>query len=229
MPYQGEFAYRPIKNVLQPYLDEIQAKKEVKHVKKSLIHVEKFATLEDECLSKRRACFISFLDGRINNEVSYNNQIGVLENLVKKNSDKPYSFLHVNATCHDEILSEFNVNIDSLPNGILYVPHKDMYANLIGTFDEENVQMFVDKSIQGKNPMQSFTKDRFKIFSDKDCSLIKEEVIEENTEDDDIMKEMMEEIRKKEEEERILREAHEVNNPDKKKKKKKKKNKKSDL
>jgi hypothetical protein len=229
MPYQGEMVYRQIKNVLQPYLDEIQGKKEVKTEKKSLIHVDKYATLEAECLSKRKACFISFLDGRLNNEVSYQNQIGVLENLVKKNNDKPYSFLHVNATCHDEILSEFNVNIGSLPNGILFIPHKDMYANMIGTFDEENLQIFVDRSIQGKNPMQSITRDRFKIFSDKDCSLIKEEVIEENTEDDDIMKEMMEEIRIKEEEERILREAQEVNNPDKKKKKKKKKNKKSDL
>ena len=140
MPYLGEMVYKHIFNVIQPYLAEVGGNKEVKAELKNLIHVDKFTTLETECLSKRRACFIAFLDGRLNNEVSYQNQVGVLDNLVKKNQAKPYTFLHVNATCHDEILSEFNVNIDSLPSGILFVPHKDMYTNLVGTFDEESLK-----------------------------------------------------------------------------------------
>lgn len=153
---------------------------------------------------------------------SYNYALRELNDLVQTTKEKPYTFLHLNATCHDEFLNEFNINVDSLPNALIYVPIKDKYTQLIGTFDRENISDYINGVIHGKYGMQTVTKDQFK-FLEKDCSLIKDDIIV-SEDDDDIMKEMMEEIKRKEaekEKERIESE--------KKKGKKKKGKKKTDL
>ena len=194
---------------------------------KKLIKVDNYSILEKECLNKRKACFISLLDGRnglnTNNTDTFNNNIEMLESLVNSKYEKPFTYMYLNATCHDEILQQFNLGIDSLPNAIVYFPTKDLYSTLIGTFDQESINMFLDMSMKGKISMNTLTTPKDKMFNikNKDCSLVKEEVLHEN-DDDDIMKEILEERKKQEEEERIRKVKKD-------KKKKKKKNKKSDL
>ena len=193
----------------------------IKKEKKYLIPIEKSSDLETHCLNKRRACFVALLDGRLMNNEYFEKSVALLNELNEESQEKPYSFLYLNATCHTEFLEEFSVNIDSLPNALVFVPIKDMYTSMIGTFDKESIQSFLERVIHGKVSMQSTTKDRVKI-QDKDCSLIVEEQIIEE-EDDDIMKEMMEEIKRKEQEEEEKRKKEEEDKANKKKKKKKKK------
>ena len=220
MPYIEELIYSKFKQVISQISNK---KAPEKKEEKKLIHVEDLNTLEKECINKRKACFIGLLDGRDNNLVNYNRNKQTLDDLVSKSQDKPYTYLHLNATCHDEILRDFQINIDSLPTAIIYIPAKDIYTIMIGTFDSDSINSFMNKVINGRVAMQNITKDKFKLES-KDCSLIKEEIIQD--EDDDVLKEMLAEIAKKEEEERLAKEQEAKN---KKNKKKKKNNKKEDL
>lgn len=221
----SELVYSKLRSIFDGFVSKGKEEKStLKTEKKTLVHVQSYEDLDKECLSKRRACFIGLLNGKSYEEQNYNRNVKMLEELVEKDQNKPYSYLYVNATCHDELLQEFNINVDSLPNAIIYVPTKDVYTSLIGTFDEESINSFMSRVINGKVSMQSTTKDKFKVTT-KDCSTIQEEVVA-SSDDDDIMREMMEEIQRKQEQQKI---EDEEKSKKKKNKKKKKKSKKSDL
>jgi hypothetical protein len=103
---------------------------------------------------------------------------------------------------------------------VIYVPSRDVYTTLIGTFDQENIKFFIDKIMAGKQTMTKVDKSKIKLV-DRKCEELKETT--ESFEDDEILKELIEEEKKKREEfDRARKEE-----PAKKKGKKKKK--KSDL
>lgn len=230
-PLNQELVYTKLINIFEGFANKGREEQStLKTEKKELTLVKTFNDLDKSCLSKRRACFIALLDGRVSEEPAYLRNVNALEVIVAKNQDKPYSFLHINATCHDEILKEFNINIDVLPTAIIFVPSKDMYTNLVGTFESESILSFMDRVLKGKLSMQAITKEKFKVFEEKDCSLIKDEISESSsTEDDDIMKEMMEEIKRKEAEAEEKQKIEAESKGKKKGKKKKKSKKKDDL
>lgn len=224
-PYNQEIFYNKLHKIIEQLTNKTD-ENTIKKEKKALIHANNYNKLETECLNKRKACFIAILDGRENEEIkkTFDKNIEVLNALVNDKDEKPFTYLWLNATCHSDLLLEFGVSVDSIPNALVYVPSKEVYTTMIGTFDKSSIDTFLGRAIQGKISMQSANKDKFK-FKDVDCSLLKEEAIVE-ADDDDIMKEMMEEIRRKEEEEKI---AKEQVKPKKKKGKKNKKKSKSDL
>lgn len=147
----------------------------------------------------------------------------IYKNFQKKHINKPYNFGWVNATCQENFSTKFNVNLGSLPNLIAYVPSRDVYAMLVGTFEMENLDIFIDKVIRGQANWSKIDKKIIKL-DDIKCEEIKE--IVENLEDDEILKEILEEerIKREEAEKEKMKEQAE-----KKKKKKGKKKKKKDL
>lgn len=221
MPYNQEIIYSKIQKMFESIINP-EVKESVPLEKKQLIHVDSFSSLNAQCLNKRKACFIALLDGRVNegSQKIFDSNIEVLNSFVNTTVENPFSFLYVNATCHEDLLQQFNLGVDSLPNAIVYIPSKEIYTTMIGTFDKESIDSFINRVARGKVSMQNINKESFK-FQDRDCSLIVEESFA-STDDDDIMKEMMEEIRRKEEEEEKLKN-------DSKQKKKGKKKKKKDL
>lgn len=140
----------------------------------------------------------------------------------KKHFNKPYNFGWVNATCQENFSSKFNVNLGSLPNLIAYVPSRDVYSMLIGTFEMENLEIFINKVIKGQANFVKMEKKIVELDNIK-CEDIKEFV--ENLEDDEILKEILEEERIK----RELAEKERLAEEGSKKKKKGKKKKKKDL
>jgi hypothetical protein len=101
-----------------------------------------------------------------------------------------------------------------LPNIALYIPHKDLFANLIGTYDTENILFFAERAIIGKVPLNTVKK---LTLPDKRCEDIKEKP-QENLEDDEILREMIEERKKREQ----MEKGKDNTKSDKKEKKKKK-------
>lgn len=99
----------------------------------------------------------------------------------------------------------------------MYVPSKDVYANLIGTFDEENILFFIDRIIQGKVPLKPISKQQVSL-QDIKCEELKEQA--DNVDDDDLLKELIEEERKKREQ--FEKEREDLSGKKDKKKKKKK-------
>jgi hypothetical protein len=147
----------------------------------------------------------------------------IYKEIFTKNSNKLYNFGWVNATCHESFSAVFNVNSASLPNIIAYIPSREVYTSLVGTYDLENIESFIDKVIKGKASFYKISKQQLKMPEIK-CEEIKE--IAENFEEDEIVKEILEEERKKREE---LEKQRKLEAADTKRKKKGKKKKKKDL
>ena len=117
--------------------------------------------------------------------------------------------------------SNLNINTESLPNLVVYVPSKDLYASLIGTFDDETINGFLDKVVQGRVNLVSIEKIKMELM-EKKCEEIKEmAAYVEDSEDDEILREIIEEEKKKREE--FEKERESMDGEKKKKKKKKKK------
>jgi len=146
----------------------------------------------------------------------------IYKEIYGKHTNKPYNFGWVNATCHESFSALFNVNSASLPNIIAYIPSRDVYTGLVGTFDLENIEEFVGNVIRGKANFYRISKDQIKM-PDVKCEEIRD--ITENLEEDEILKEILEEERKKKEELDKQRELEAGASKGKKKGKKKKKKK----
>ncbi len=100
-----------------------------------------------------------------------------------------------------------------------------MFANFIGTFEQDNLLSFIDKVLQGKVALNKIDESKLK-FSSTPCESIKESSGSDS--DDELLKEIIEEEKIKREE--FEKERQKLQEESKgKKKKKKKKNKKSEL
>lgn len=107
------------------------------------------------------------------------------------------------------------MNTESLPNLIIYVPSRDVYTTLVGTFDTESINSFISKALQGKNSLYNISKDQMKL-KDIKCEDIKE--INESEEDDEILREIIEAEQKKRKEFEVERDGEKKGKKKKKKK-----------
>jgi hypothetical protein len=176
--------------------------------------------------TNKKLCLLSFFDGKVNelSKKSFEKSMNIFKDFQKKHINKPYNFAWVNATCQENFSTKFNVNLGSLPNLIAYIPSREVYTMLIGTFEMENLDIFIDKVVRGQSNFSKMEKKLIKL-DDIKCEEIKE--FSENLEDDEILKEILEEERKKREQ--AEKEKNEENGDKGTKKKGKKKKKKKDL
>ena len=124
----------------------------------------------------------------------------------------------------------FQFNVEALPHMVAYIPNKEMYSTLIGTFDLESIKDYLGKVVAGRVPFNNIPKSKIVIDSKVRCQDIVDAVDSNSNEEDDIMKEILAERQKQEDAANKLKEDEAKNNKKKRKgKKKKKKAKKSDL
>ena len=141
---------------------------------------------------------------------------------------RPTTFGYINATCQEEFSSKFGINIEGLPSIIIYSYTKDVYTNLVGSFNEEDMSELLTNAVSGRINFQRIQKDNA-VLQDVKCETIQPFV--DTDDDDDIMKEILAEEQRKREEFDKARNAEDESKKKKKKKKKdkKKKNKNTDL
>lgn len=166
-------------------------------------------------------CIFGFLDGRAkkDSKKSFANSIRILEEVLNKKENQPFYFAWVNATCQNEFTETFHVDLNLLPNIAVYVPSKNVFSNLIGAFDIDNINGLIEKTLNGKVHMNKIQADLVK-FVDRKCSDIKE--FNEVIEDDEILNELKEDIRNKKIEEDKLNARKKKNEEIKQRKKEKK-------
>ena len=151
---------------------------------------------------------------------NFEDNFKIFKNFTEMSKKRPTTFGYINATCQEEFSSKFGINVESLPSIIIYSYSKDVYANLVGTFSEDDMTELVNKAVSGRINFQRIQKDNA-ILQDIKCETIQPFV--ESDDDDDIMKELLaEEQRKREQFDK------ERNSEDEGKKKKKKKKKDKD-
>ena len=228
MNYNEELVYFRLSNFINQYFNHERNTKineEVEEEKKDIPFISDNQNFKKVCLKGKKLCILGFLDARTNKDSlrQFENSIKILENVNSslRKKQRPATFGWVNATCHTEFASQMNINSESLPNLVVYVPSKDLYASLIGTFDHDTIVSFVERVLKGKVSLYKIEKEKL-TFAERKCEEIKEKT--ESDEDDELMREIIEEERKKREQfdkERL--------NDESSGKKKKKKKKKADL
>ena len=225
MVYRGKFSFSEINSFMKNSFD-INEKEEStqsstpddnKPAEISFIQTTK--ELETTC-TKKKLCLIGFFDMRPgdNYENNFEKNFEIFKNFSEINKKRPASFGYINATCQEEFSSKFGINIESLPSIIIYSYNKDAYANLVGSFNVEDMTELINKAVSGRINFQRMQKDNA-ILQDIKCETL-QPYVETDDDDDDIMKELLAEERKKREE--FDKERNEEDESKKKKKKKKK-------
>ena len=210
-----------------------KSKEDNKPVEISFIQTTK--DLETTCTQKK-LCIIGFFDMRPGDmyQKNFEDNFKIFKNFTEMSKKRPTTFGYINATCQEEFSSKFGINVESLPSIIIYSYSKDVYANLVGTFSEDDMTELVNKAVSGRINFQRIQKDNA-ILQDIKCETIQPFV--ESDDDDDIMKELLAEEQRKREQFDKERNAEDEGKKKKKKKKKdkdkkdkkKKKDKNSDL
>jgi hypothetical protein len=88
----------------------------------------------------------------------------------------------------------FGFNQDSVPNLVLFFPGKGVYATMIGTFDEDNLERYIDNVLNGKVSLGKIESSQI-VLNNLKCEEIREE--KEPEEDDEILREIIAEETKK--------------------------------
>lgn len=156
-------------------------------------YVKNNEILEEICLStNKKVCFLAFFDGKENGSSKklFDKSFEIYKEMHKKHYKKPFNFGWVNATCQENFSNKFNINSASLPNLIAFIPSKNVYANLIGTFEKENLDIFVNKLIKGQINLYKIDKNLVTLDNLKCEDMIE---IKEHFEEDEILKEILEE------------------------------------
>ena len=227
MVYGGKLSFSVLDSFLKTsfHLKEPsgEAKPKTKEDKKpvEINFIQTTKDLESTC-SKKKLCIIAFFDMRPgdNYQKNFEDNFKIFKNFTEMSKSRPTTFGYLNATCQEEFSSKFGINSESLPSMIIYSYTKDVYANLVGTFSEEDMTELLNKAVSGRINFQRMQKDNA-VLQDIKCETIQPYV--ESDDDDDIMRELLaEEQRKREQFDK------ERNEDDEKKKKKKKKKDKKD-
>ena len=231
MVYRGKFSFSEINSFLKSnfHIDDKESKEqsfsESDNIPVEIDFIKSTKDLEKAC-SKKKLCIIGFFDMRPgdNYQKNFEEKFEIFKNFSEISKKRPTSFGYINATCQEEFSSKFGINLESLPSIILYSYSKDAYANLVGSFNIEDMSELINKALSGRLNFQRMQKDNA-ILQDIKCETI-QPYVENSDDDDDIMKELLDEERKKREEFDKERNAEEENKKKKKKKKKDKKDKK---
>ena len=172
-----------------------KSKEDKKPVEINFIQTTK--DLESTC-SKKKLCIIAFFDMRPgdNYRKNFEDNFKIFKNFTEMSKSRPTTFGYLNATCQEEFSSKFGINSESLPSMIIYSYTKDVYANLVGTFSEEDMTELLNKAVSGRINFQRMQKDNA-VLQDIKCETIQPYV--ESDDDDDIMRELLAEEQRKRE------------------------------
>ena len=107
--------------------------------------------LENTC-TKKKLCIIGFFDMRPGDgyQKNFEENFKIFKNFTEISKKRPTSFGYINATCQEEFSSKFGINSEGLPSIIIYSYTKDVYANLVGNFNEEDMSELINKAVSGR-------------------------------------------------------------------------------
>jgi hypothetical protein len=70
--------------------------------------------------------------------------VAVVQKLQNKYAKDTTSFVYVDAVCHSNLLVELEVPEDEVPNFVAYNPKLNRYSKLVGRFNYETLDRFID-------------------------------------------------------------------------------------
>ena len=205
------FRFRQTENENTNYKSNIQYEKQQ-------IHFINSTNILTSTCNLKKLCMLIFMDLR-NNETAQN-QLKIIDDLAETAKNRPVSFGYLNATCQEELSSNFGIDLANLPKVILYSISKGVFVNFEGKLDSESLNESISKTVRGLVTFNRIQKELV-VVKDIKCEEIK--MVQVKDDDDDIMKELLEEEKKKRE---MFDKERGIDDEDGKKKKKKRKKKK---
>ena len=157
-------------------------------------------SFDTECVAKGGLCGIALLDGASENS-GKEPALEMLTKLRQRKSGGPISFSWLDATCHTNFLSAFELGDTDLPTMIFVSPQKLKWARSVGAFDQETLSAFGNRVVAGRQSTNSLS-ELPQLDPEVDCATVKrgaEAYVEEEDGADDIMAEILEEERRKRE------------------------------
>lgn len=108
-------------------------------------------------MKKKKGCAIGLLNAM---EVldyereNHKEHLQTLQTLEDNASTKPLYYMWMNVTCHDYILSEFNIDRMALPSMVYYHPKHEKFGWLVGRFQTDVLKDHEDQFLKGKLPLR---------------------------------------------------------------------------
>merc|ERR1711871_1080832 len=204
----GKFNFANIASFLADFLKQFDAaiedmkKKKAEEAKGPLPELSA-ANFDDVCIKKGGLCAVALLDGAPAVREETEKKIVMLEKLRRLKAGGPTTFMWVDAGCHPEWMSTFEVGETDLPTMVIFSASKKVYAKPIGSFDVETLSVFAGKVAAGKASTLPFSE--VPTMQEKDCATVSrgpEDLPEETPLDgeDDILAEILAEEQKQKEE-----------------------------
>ncbi|CAG9329135.1 PDILT_2 [Blepharisma stoltei] len=152
----------------------------------------KHKNYEKACTKKIGMCVIGFFEGNPENTP----QFSVLKkvSLLMEKRKIPFHFGWVDGICQHELRESFGISEAMMPNLAVYFPHKQKSARLVGTFNEDDINSFLEGVTRGK--ISTDDKAKIKVI-DRDCEAFHNSLKQNTEEGHD---ELIEEVLKEEEE-----------------------------
>eukprot|EP00826_Nyctotherus_ovalis_P039552 TRINITY_DN3812_c0_g1_i12.p1 TRINITY_DN3812_c0_g1~~TRINITY_DN3812_c0_g1_i12.p1 ORF type:complete len:364 (-),score=140.03 TRINITY_DN3812_c0_g1_i12:117-1208(-) len=170
--------------------------------KLTLAQLNSTKDIQEYCVDRTSICFIGLLNAEFGEEGERQlaEQLKILRTVQEKKANSPMEMMWVNVSCHKEILKSFELEEMAVPTLALFAPKKKIVGSMIGKFDLETVQDYVEGIFIGKiKGLMKFEKEL--VLNEIDCSqIVKKEEERLSEEEREVLKEIIaEEERKKKE------------------------------
>ena len=208
-PYQGGFSFDEMISVLDqfatPFIEKPETVKSASSSTPPSGPVPEIGNAEnkrfhDLCGKKGGLCAIFFLDGSEQQKDKREEQLKMIEALRTKKHPSPYHFSWVDALCHPEFSSAFDITSDKLPSLAVISPSKQRFVLHVGKFASLELEQTLDGVLSGKKKTGPYSKVgdlELRPCADVHAEILAATAVESAPEDDEIMREMMEEIKQK--------------------------------
>jgi hypothetical protein len=211
-PYQGGFSFDEMTAVLNQFATPFMEKPEAAKAAPSSmpptgpvpeLGVGENQRFDDLCGKKGGLCAIFFLDGSVQQKDKKEEQLKMIETLRTKKHPSPYHYSWVDALCHPEFSSSFDITSDKLPSLAVISPSKQRFVLHVGKFASVELEQTLDGVLSGKKKTGPYSKIgdlESRPCADLHAEFLAASSVESAPEDDEIMREMMEEIKRKQQE-----------------------------
>lgn len=168
---------------------------------RDVIYIPNNKRLRKDCHNNLKLCVLGLLDGRPNKKSieAFDRHMITLEKVANKKLSKNYEFGWINATCQTGFASFFNADIENLPGLVVLLPNVKKYAVFYGSFEEQNIDMFLERILKGKIYLEEFDNEKIYLRNAINCLEISETTEFEIDDEED---ELIAEIRKEQQEKR---------------------------
>jgi len=124
----------------------------IKKGKLNVVQLNSTKDLQEYCIDRTSICLIALLQAGYGeeNEKELKEQLKILRKVREKKANSPMEMMWVNISCHKEMLKSLELEEMAIPTLALYAPKKKIVGNMIGKFDMETVQDYVEGIFIGK-------------------------------------------------------------------------------